>query len=349
MTDQSRAIALPGVCVPWVFANAGAQGYYRTAYPPAMLRALAPRVETDLNAPERLTLISDEWALVRAGRHGVADYLTLASGFGREHSSGVLQEAGARLSFVNQYLTTDATRPAFATFVRTLLRPLLDELGIAGSGSDNDERRSLRAVAIGTLGGVGQDPDVIAAVRVAVDRALTGGPALEPALAGTMTATAAAHGDAKLFDTLAAAADRATSPDERYRNLYSLGQFTDPAIIDRGLERALSRVRAQDTALYLGQFFGNPAARSKAWTFLTSHWAELQPKLEIVGSDTILTRSLSAFCDAKSRDEIVSFFAAHPLPAAARTLTQTVERINNCIALRDSETRAVTAWVESVR
>jgi len=36
-----------------VFANAGAHGYYRTAYPPEMLRALSPRVETDLTAPER--------------------------------------------------------------------------------------------------------------------------------------------------------------------------------------------------------------------------------------------------------------------------------------------------------
>ena len=39
------------------------------AYPPAMLRAIAPDVETKLSAPERLSLIADEWALVRAGRH----------------------------------------------------------------------------------------------------------------------------------------------------------------------------------------------------------------------------------------------------------------------------------------
>jgi aminopeptidase N len=314
-----------------------------------MLRALAPRVETDLNAPERLTLISDEWALVRAGRHGVGDYLTLAAGFGREHSSGVLQEVAARLSFVNEYLTTDATRPAFATFVRTLVRPLFDELGLAGAGSENDERKSLRAVAVGALGNVGQDPDVIAGARAALDRALAGGPALDPTLAGTMTATAASHGDLKLFEALAAAADRATSPEERYRNLYSLGRFTDPAIIDRGLDRALSQVRPQDTAIYLGQFFGNPAARSRAWTFLTSHWTELQPKLMIFGSDTNLTRALSSFCDAASRDEIVSFFAAHPLPAAARTLTQTVERINNCIAVSETETRTLTAWLATSR
>jgi len=346
MTDLSRALTLSGGCAPWVFANAGAQGYYRTAHPTAMLRALVPRVQTDLSAPERLTLLSDEWALVRAGRRSVADYLALASGLGREHASGVLEEVRARFDFVNQYLTTDATRPAFEAFVRTLLRPLFDELGFsAGSGSDTDERRLLRAVAIGALGTLGQDPDVIAGSRAALHRALAGGPALDPTLAGTITMAAAAHGDATLFDALAAAADRATSPEDQYRNLYALGRFTNPALIDRGLDRALSQVRSQDVALYLAQFFANPVARPRAWTFVTSHWDALQPKLTIFGADTNLTRSLSSFCDATSRDEIVSFFAAHPLPAATRTLNQTIERINNCIATREKQTLAVTDWL----
>ena len=104
-----------------------------------------------------------------------------------------------------------------------------------------------------------------------------------------------------------------------------------------------------DMALYLGQFFANPVARPRTWTFVTSHWAALQPKLTIFGADANLTRSLGGFCDATSRDEIVSFFAAHPLPAAARTLNQTVERINNCIAIREKETLAVTAWLGNSR
>ncbi|MGH9144113.1 MAG: M1 family metallopeptidase, partial [Vicinamibacterales bacterium] len=33
MTDVSKTINLAGPCAPWVFANAGAHGYYRTAYP----------------------------------------------------------------------------------------------------------------------------------------------------------------------------------------------------------------------------------------------------------------------------------------------------------------------------
>ena len=37
-------------CAPWVFANAGARGYFRTAYSPAMLRAIAPHVATRADA-----------------------------------------------------------------------------------------------------------------------------------------------------------------------------------------------------------------------------------------------------------------------------------------------------------
>src|SRR5580765_8629651 len=56
MTEASHTMKLAGACAPWVFANAGAHGYYRTAYPSEMLRTLAPYVATDLSAPERQAL-----------------------------------------------------------------------------------------------------------------------------------------------------------------------------------------------------------------------------------------------------------------------------------------------------
>ena len=33
MTEESQTLTIAGACAPWVFANAGAHGYYRTAYP----------------------------------------------------------------------------------------------------------------------------------------------------------------------------------------------------------------------------------------------------------------------------------------------------------------------------
>jgi len=346
LTEASRAITLSGACSPWIFANAGARGYYRTAYSSDLLRGIAPHVETDLTASERLMLLDDEWAMVRAGRHTVGDYLTLLSGYGNEHTSGVLQEATSRLGFIDAYLTTDATRTAFEHFASGLLRPLFDDVGLTTAASDPDERRALRATVIAALGGVGNDPEVVSKARSALDRALAGGPALDPTTATSVIPTAAAHGDATLFDALAAAADRATSPEDQYRYLYALADFRDPALIDRGLQRVLSpQIRNQDAAIYLGHFFGNPAARTRAWTFLTERWAELAPKVGIFGGDTNLVRAVSGFCDTHSRDEVIDFFARHPLPAASRTLEQTLEQINSCIGMRESHTSAVTAWL----
>ena len=333
-------------CAAWAFANAGAQGYYRTAYSSEMLRAIAPHAATDLTPPERLALIDDEWALVHAGRHSAGDYLTLAAAYGREHTSGVLADVTNRLDFVEDYLTTDATRSRFHSFVRTLLRPLFDELGFDAVSSESDDRRVLRATVVDALGTIAEDADVIARARAAVDRALTGASSLDPTLADAVVRTAAAHGDAALFDALVAASERASSPESQYRYLNALPEFRDPALIDRALQRALSsHIRSQDTSLYLSAFFNNPAARDRAWTFVTEHWQALEPKIMIAGGDTRLVASLGAFCDAQARGQIAAFFAAHKLPAAVRTLDQTLERIDRCIDLRAAQTPEVAAWL----
>ena len=161
----------------------------------------------------------------------------------------------------------------------------------------------------------------------ALQKTIRQGAPLDPTVAGAIVTAAASNGDEKLFDALAAAADKAVSPEEQYRYLYALGDFRDPALIDRGLQRSLSpQLKSQDTALYLVQFFVNPHARDRAWTFVIANWTALEPKVAIYGGDTNLVRSLGAFCDAGARDRITTFFAAHPLPAAARTLSQTVEQ-----------------------
>jgi len=347
LSGATQDVTLPGnECAPWVFANAGAQGYYRTAYTSDMLRAIAPHAETDLTAPERLTLIDDEWALVHAGRHTAADYLTLAAAYGREHASGVLADLTNRLEFIEEYLTTDATRSRFEAFVRSLLRPLFDEIGFDAGASDSDDRRVLRATVVDALGAIAGDADIAARARAAVDRALAGSASLDPTLADAVVRTAAIHGDPPLFEALVAASERAASPEAQYRYLNALPEFRDPALIDRALQRTLSsHIRSQDASLYLSGFFRNPAARDRAWTFVTEHWQALEPKILIAGGDTRLVAALGEFCDARSRDQVTAFFASHKLPAAVRTLDQTIERIDNCIALKTTQTAEVGAWV----
>jgi aminopeptidase N len=335
-------------CASWIFANAGARGYYRTAYSPAMLRAIAPHIAGELTPAERLSLIDDEWALVRAGRHSAAEYLTLVTAFGRERTSVILSELIGHLSFIHGYLATPEHAPKLEAFVRSLLRPTMDELGASPAASDGDDRRSLRAAVMSALGTTGNDPDVIAKSRAALDRSLQGGEPLEASLASAVTAVAAGHGDGKLFDALVAASERASDPEARYRALSALAAFRDPALIDRGLQMVLTpQIRTQDASLQLARFLGNPAARAKAWTFIKANWAALEPKVAIFGGDTNLVAGLGTFCDAQARDDIKEFFGAHPLPGAARTLNQTLERIDNCVAIRSAQAQNVAGWLAS--
>ena len=43
---EQQVIEVAHGCPSWVFINAGADGYFRTAYAPEMLRAMAPEIET---------------------------------------------------------------------------------------------------------------------------------------------------------------------------------------------------------------------------------------------------------------------------------------------------------------
>ncbi len=345
-----QVVPLAHGCPSWVFINGGGRGYFRTAYPPEMLRALAPNIESGLTAPERIVLMDDEWALVRAGRHTVGDYLTLASGFSAETSAGALGVVTDRLGMMHAYLTTDADRPKLEAFMQRLLQPIMQRVGFAASPSDSDDRRELRAVVVGSLGRSGNDPTVVEQARSTLTAALNGGPPLDPTMATTITRVAAAHGDATLFDALAAAAERAKSPEDHYRYLNALSEFTEPGLMDRALKMSLSpEMRNQDTALYLAQFLGNPAVNARAWAFVKQNWTVLAPKITIFGGDTNMVGALGSFCDAASRDDIVAFFAAHKLPSAARGIQQTIETINNCIALKQQQQPALAAWLDRAR
>ncbi len=345
--DRSKTIALrDGSCAPWTFVNANAKGYFRTQYAPEILRAMASDVERTLTAPERLSLVGDEWAMVTARRHTIADYLSLIEGFGRESSAVVLEAVGRSADWTRDYLTDATTRPRFEAFVRRLFSDALDRVGVSPASNEPDATRRLRATLILLLGETGADERVVTRARAGLDEALRGGAALEPTAATAIALVASSHGDRALYDALLAAAGKAGSPEERYRYLDALTNFREPSLVDRALQYSLSpELRSQDTPGFVGALIRNPDARARAWSFLKEHWAELQPKLTIAGGDVGLVASLSAFCDARSRDDIKSFFTEHKLPAAARTLEQTLERIDQCIALRESQAPVLASYL----
>jgi aminopeptidase N len=232
-------------------------------------------------------------------------------------------------------------------FVQKLFGTVLfDELTLDGAANENDDRRALRAIVIDALSAAGNDLNLSATAQARLERAMQGGTPLDSTAGDAIVRAAARTGDAGWWDRLRQASADATSPAEQYRYLYALGWFQNPALIDRGLNLSLTNdVRSQDTAQFLNRFLRNSAARPRAWSFIKQHWAELAPKVTIALGDVRLVEALGSFCDAGARDDIRRFFTTNTLPAASRTLDQTLERINNCISLKDRQSAALTAWL----
>ena len=119
----------------------------------------------------------------------------------------------------------------------------------------------------------------------------------------------------------------------------------EPALVRRTMDLILSpEVRNQDATVFVGALLRKSDARDLAWTLLRERWNDLQKKVgAFLGASAV--GALGSFCSTERAAEIREFFKSHRLPAASRALDQTIERINNCIALKDKGTAAVATWL----
>jgi puromycin-sensitive aminopeptidase len=352
LREPSAEVTLPGDGeLDFVFANAGATGFYRVASDVAGLAALVralPRLATS----ERITLLSDEWSLVRAGGRDVAAFLDLCAGFTGEEDHAVLDELVGRLSFVDHRLVAEADRPALARFVQGLLAPQLAATGWDAAAAEPDVQRLRRAAAVRALGLVARDPAVVAEARARLDRWIGGDrAALEANLHDAAVSLVARGGDAARFEVFRSLFKAETDPTFRRRWLLALASFEDPALAARGIELAFGdAIPLQDTASFVATLLANRTAREPFWARLRADWDVLHARLR--AAPMLLRRvveAMGALVERRHLQEAELFLAAHPLEEARQATAQTLERLRQDVALRERTQAAVGAWLSGRR
>jgi len=344
LTRKEQTVTLPG-CSTWVLANAGATGYYRAGYQPDAVRALAGDAESKLSPAERIALQSDIWASVRVGREPVGDYLAFAQGLGSDRNRAVLEDVLGRLNFVGQYLVTDSDRESYRAWLRQYLTPILKDVGWEPKPGESDEHRTLRARVFNSLGYDARDPEVLAQARKLAEKALDDPASVDREMAGGALTLAALNGDQAFYDRLMTAIKNPKSPEEYYMYLFTLPQFTDPKLLQRTLDYAISPdVRSQDALGVVTSVMANPQGEKQAWDFVLAHWDAVQ-KVGGPFASAQVVGSTGSFCDAHMRDQVVDFYAAHKIEAAERTYRQAIERINNCVDLKSQQEPQLASWL----
>jgi aminopeptidase N len=344
LSKKEENFSLPG-CVPWVLANAEAAGYYRAGYLSEAVSAVAHDVETALTAAERIRLLADTWAAAGVGQEPIGDYLQLAEGLQTERNRAVLEQLFKQLDYIGEYLVNDSDRDAYQAWVRGLLTPLAQELGWEPKPGESDEQKSLRAQLLQTMGHTGRDSKALTEAGTLTEQVLKNPASVEGDLASAALALAAQNGDSALYERILAGTKSPKTPQEYYLYFRTLGRFSDPKLLQRTLEYAISpAVRSQDTLELITRVMRNRAGEKLAWDFVRSHWADIERAAGPFASSAIV-EVVGSFCDAGMRNEIKDFFAAHHAPAE-RTLKQSLEQVSHCVDLETQQASRLASWLQ---
>ena len=191
-------------------------------------------------------------------------------------------------------------------------------------------------------------PGAEAEARKIADTAVADPSAVDAALASAAVPLAAENGDQAFYDEINAHMQKAAAPEQKYLYMQALFSFGDPKLLDRTLHFALSSARSQDASFIIARVIENPAGQKLGWDFIRQQWNSMKGANGAFGggSEGAIVASTSTFCDPELRDQVQSFFSTHPVPAATRTLKQSLEEIGYCIDMKSRQGIELSNWLK---
>jgi len=345
LSEKRQVVPLVG-CTPWVFTNVGAVGYYRTQYDPELLRKLTESAVSGLTTAERISLVQDESALVKAGTEKVGSLLDLITALSSDQQNSVVQSYIPALRLVNDYMLIPSDREAFHAWIRATFRPMMAKVKWTPAPGESDDTRELRAGLVQTLGALGEDPETIREAARLARQYVQDPQSVDATLAKDVLKVAARYGDSQLLDEYVAGMKRMSSPEQFYNVGGALSEFRGEQQVERVLQIAISpETRNQDAPYAIAGVFGNPANQTLAWPWIKAHWPDVEKKITMSSGGIVVAAARHA-CDAGTRDDVQRFFAEHKVASSERALKQATEEINACISLRERQQNNLAAWLE---
>ena len=329
--------------VTWCLGNAHARGFYRTGYDAGLRQQLAAAF-AELEPAERMGLISDQWAQVRAQAAPIDAFLDLVAAVRDESDHFVLDELVNRLSVIEHRHLDEGDRPRFQAFVAGLFSAAADRLGWHGSDGDaeDDESRLRRATLLRATVLLARVPE---AIQQAEQRFVNPN-GVDPNLLDVVVTAAARTADAARFEDLRSRSQTESDPAAKRRYLHALGRVEDLTLTARAVELALAPdVPMQDFTSYLNVLLGNPVTRDQALALIVDRWDAVRAKAD---SPMLLRRLVEALGVLPSRphlDVVERFITLHPIESAKQATAQTLERMRMDVTLRERLMPQVAAWL----
>jgi len=344
----SQELRLPTErCPAWVHPNADEVGYYRWSLPRTQLEALIGEHLASLSIRERLSLPGDLRALLEAGEIPVEAYLDGLLALSADPHRRMAEAIVPGLDGLARAVA-DGDRERFAAYVRRVLSPYLDRIGLAPRAGEPRDATLLRSRVVPILADEGRDRAIRARARRVADAFLDGdASAYTEEEVRVFVPMASWDAGAAHWERLLAALRSTDSPTLRRTLLVALGSFEDPALVRRSLDLGLDgTLGTSDWRTVLSSI--RREARPEAWAFIQEHHDALVGRLGPVAA-AHLPGIASGFCSRRERDAVERFFRSQPpLPGRERNLDLALEDVERCAEARETIAGPLGRWLAAL-
>ena len=352
METQATEITLGGggAADGWVKVNSGQTGFYRVNYSEEEWARLQRAVaERSLRATDRLGLQNDAYALMRAGFAPASVFLDLAKAYIDEDDATVWSDLSMGLKGFEALIADQPYLSQFEAFAGGLYERIVRKMGWDAKPGEGHLDSLLRGTVLSQKGGYG-DEALISEAKARFAAFLDDPGSLHPDLRGPVLSMVAQEGNRDAYETFWELERKAELHEEKMRFLGALTRFRDPALLQETLIRSLmpERVRSQDTVLIVASLAANRLGRDLAWEFLKENWAEFDRRYGKGGfAITRIVAVAGAFTTQERHDDVRRFFESHPAPSAARTIKQSLERIQLNIHWLERNAKELANWFQA--
>jgi aminopeptidase N len=317
-TDNQTVLA--GRCDEPLSVNAGAIGFYRTQYDQATLRTDTANFGS-LPDPDRIALLDDQWALAQSGAGTLPSYLALASAMGTDLDTRAWDQITGALGTIEYDERGAAGHNAFATYARSVIKPVADQLRWDAKPGETPDVQRLRRTLIGNLGAWG-DQSVIGEARRRFNGFMADRGSLSPDDQTVVLSIVAQYADVGTFARLHALAKTAGNEAQLDRYYSALMAVRDPALAVQAANIALSPEIPPQADSQRLRFIGRLAQFNPnlAWQVFRDNSEQLLAPYVMQRSLIITQRVPQLFWDAVALPGLENWIRAH-VPAQLSVLT----------------------------
>ncbi len=274
MADDLATADLPSDLVTYKL-NYGQTGFYRVAYEDAENLAAMGRKVLDGSMPytDRWGLQNDFFALVRAGRQSLDDYLDFMRFYENETAYLPLASIAGHLQYAHA-VVRDTARAGTAQVGARLCQRVLATIGMTPAAGEAHTLAALRNQILWQAAGwnVGEAIDF----GVSRFREMTAGHHVHPDIARSVMQIGAHELGPQALEWFKQRLAQSPSEHERMNVLAGLTAFAEWALVEQALAFVLEKVPPRNQFIPLAAAAGNPVAAPHMWAWYQNHIDQLE-------------------------------------------------------------------------